>query len=225
MLAANNLDDVLDVPTARTNLGLGTMAQETATNYLTKAGNLAGLADAAAARTNLGLGVIATFDDTDFLQAANNLSELTNVPAARTALGLGTAATKAFGTSAGQLVELATGGKLPAVSGENLTNLPNTGQPIPTSSSFAVGTMAIFANAAGADMTDGSSNAGSGLRLYAGGPGNNGGSPSYAWQGQVSQSYGITPAGTWKNVTGRTVVASTSGADDYTRYGYFVRTA
>lgn len=36
--------------------GLGTMATETASNYLTKAGNLSGLASASTSRTNLGLG-------------------------------------------------------------------------------------------------------------------------------------------------------------------------
>lgn len=40
---------------ARTNLGLGTMAVETATDYLSKAGNLAGLGSASSARSNLGL--------------------------------------------------------------------------------------------------------------------------------------------------------------------------
>src|SRR6185503_3177356 len=55
MLAANNLSDVDDVPSSRNNLGLGTMAVETAANYLTKAGNLTGLANNATARTNLGV--------------------------------------------------------------------------------------------------------------------------------------------------------------------------
>lgn len=40
---------------------------------------------------------------------------------------LGTAAAKDVGTSAGNVVELATGGKLPAVDGSQLTNLPAAG--------------------------------------------------------------------------------------------------
>lgn len=55
MLSANNLSDVASIAAARTNLGLGTMAVETATNYLSKAGNLSGLANAATARANLGV--------------------------------------------------------------------------------------------------------------------------------------------------------------------------
>lgn len=73
LLAANNLDDLADIPTARDNLGLGTAALEDTdafissddyddfmqasvlSSLLTKAGNLAGLGDAAQARVNLGL--------------------------------------------------------------------------------------------------------------------------------------------------------------------------
>lgn len=57
---ASNLSDLTDAATARTNLGLGTMGVEVATDYLSKAGNLAGLASTATSRTNLGLGSIAT---------------------------------------------------------------------------------------------------------------------------------------------------------------------
>jgi hypothetical protein len=60
---AGNLSGLADTGTARTNLGLGTMATATATDYLSKAGNLSGLASPSTARTNLGLGTIATFND------------------------------------------------------------------------------------------------------------------------------------------------------------------
>jgi hypothetical protein len=60
---AGNLSGLADTGTARTNLGLGTMATATATDYLSKAGNLSGVASPSTARTNLGLGTIATFND------------------------------------------------------------------------------------------------------------------------------------------------------------------
>lgn len=57
LLSVNNLNDVANVAASRTNLGLGTMAVETATDYLTKAGNLTGLANPATSRTNLGVAI------------------------------------------------------------------------------------------------------------------------------------------------------------------------
>ena len=67
LVKANNLSDLTSASTARTNLGLGTIATEAAADYLTKAGNLSGLSSASTARTNLGLGTIAT-------QAASNVA-------------------------------------------------------------------------------------------------------------------------------------------------------
>lgn len=67
LVKSNNLSDLTSASTARSNLGLGTIATEAAADYLTKAGNLSGLASASTARTNLGLGTIAT-------QAASNVA-------------------------------------------------------------------------------------------------------------------------------------------------------
>jgi hypothetical protein len=60
LLKADNLSGLTNTATARTNLGLGTMATQTATSYLDKAGNLSGLTNTASARYNLGLGTMAT---------------------------------------------------------------------------------------------------------------------------------------------------------------------
>jgi len=59
---ANNLSDLASASTARTNLGLGTMATATASDYLSKANNLSDVADAETARQNLGLGDAAKQD-------------------------------------------------------------------------------------------------------------------------------------------------------------------
>jgi len=62
---ANNLSDLPNVATARTNLGVTATGADT--TYAFRSNNLSDLANAATARTNLGLGTIAT-------QAANNVS-------------------------------------------------------------------------------------------------------------------------------------------------------
>lgn len=131
LLTANNLSDVADTGTARTNLGLGAAALRNVgttsgtvadgadtriTGAAQKASNLADLTDPAAARTNLGLGnsatravgtgagQVAAGDDpriTGSLLATDNLSDVADVPTSRTNLGLGNAATRNVGTLTG----------------------------------------------------------------------------------------------------------------------------
>ena len=95
LLTTNNLSDLDNAGTARTNLGLGTAATSASTDFLAVSNNLSDLNSAATARTNLGLGTAATSASSDFLAVSNNLSDLNNAGTARTNLGLGTAATSA----------------------------------------------------------------------------------------------------------------------------------
>ena len=125
MAIANNLSDLNNAGTARTNLGLGTASTSASTDFLQVSNNLSDLNNATTARTNLGLGNVATLStgvangnvivadstglpvidgsqltgitatDSTKLAIANNLSDLNNAGTARTNLGLGTASTSA----------------------------------------------------------------------------------------------------------------------------------
>ncbi len=152
---ANNLSDLNNVGTARTNLGLGTASTKdtgvangnvivadatglpvidgsqltgiTATDStkLAIANNLSDLNNVGTARTNLGLGTASTSASSDFLAVSNNLSDLNNVGTARTNLGLGTASTKDTGVANGNVI-VADATGLPVIDGSQLTGITAT---------------------------------------------------------------------------------------------------
>ena len=90
---SGNLAGLGNVATARTNLGLGTLATRNSNEFLETANSLSDVASVSAARTNLGLGTAATQANSFFLQSANNLSDLVNASTARNNLGLTALAT------------------------------------------------------------------------------------------------------------------------------------
>ncbi|MEO5336023.1 MAG: tail fiber protein [Magnetospirillum sp. WYHS-4] len=154
---ARTLLDDIDAAAARATLGLGTAATlnagaapgnlvqldgsgalpgVSAANLTNVPGNytanpqLAALAALASAADKLpyftGSGTASLADITAF---ARMLLDDADAAAARATLELGTASTLNAGTAAGNLVQLDGSGALPAVSGANLTNLPNAGLP------------------------------------------------------------------------------------------------
>ena len=64
-----------------------------------------------------------SFSSSGFLATGNNLSDVANAGTARTNLGLGTSAVLNVGTSANNIPQLDSNGKLPALDGSQLTNL------------------------------------------------------------------------------------------------------
>lgn len=95
---AGNLAGLANVATARSNLGLGSMAIESANGFLRTTNNLSDVSSVVTARANLGLTSTATQPETYFLRTVNNLSEVPDKTVARTNLGLTTTATTALST-------------------------------------------------------------------------------------------------------------------------------
>ena len=119
---ANNLSDLNNAGTARTNLGLGNVA--TLSTGVSN-GNVI-VADSTGLPAIDGsqlTGITAT--DSTKLAIANNLSDLNNATTARTNLGLGNVATLSTGVSNGNVIVADSTG-LPAIDGSQLTGITAT---------------------------------------------------------------------------------------------------
>ena len=123
LLVANNLSDLANAGTARTNLGVAIGSNVQA--YDADLAAIAGLTSAADKGIQFtGSGSAGTYDLT---AAGKALLDDASASAQRTTLGLGTSSTLDVGTSANNIVQLDGSSRLPGVDGSQLTNVPETG--------------------------------------------------------------------------------------------------
>ena len=77
---SNNLSDVNNASTCRTNLGLGSSSTLSSLAFCQTANNLSDLANATTSRTNLGLGNLSILNDSSVITWSGASSIFTNSP-------------------------------------------------------------------------------------------------------------------------------------------------
>lgn len=127
--SANNLSDIGNAATARTNLGVTASGADT--TYLFRANNLSDLANATTARTNLGLGSIATQAASNVAITGGSITGITDLSVADGGTGSSTLTANAVllgnGTSALQTVAPGASGNVLKSNGTTWTSASSNG--------------------------------------------------------------------------------------------------
>ncbi len=168
---ASNLSDLASASAARSNLGLGTIATQSAGAVAITGGTIAGITDlavadggtgsstAAGARTNLGIGTIATQDASAAAITGGSVTGITDITiadggtgastaaGARTNLGLGTIATQDASAVA------ITGGTITGVTNLVLKNVANAFSALQTFDGGLAGTPQLITGSADVNLT------------------------------------------------------------------------
>lgn len=150
----------------------------------------------------------ATFDPASYYTTTQadgryaTLASLTSGLAAKAdSASLGAAASKGVGTSAGQLVEVQTGGKLPALDGSNLTGIAHRSRSLVTAS----GTLAVPAWATQCEI----------FAVGGGGSGDNTGGGTAGQPGSTGWGYLTFAAGAYSSLT---ITVGAAGNDTDTNW-------
>ena len=136
LLKVNNLSDLPNISTARTNLGAAS-----ATDLTTHTSNT----NNPHSTTAVSIGA---------LTASSNLGDIPNISTARTNLGLGTAATKNTGTAIANVVEVVSVGGIPGLPVLDGSNLIGVASPLETTDGTDSVTATTKLNFSGAKITD-----------------------------------------------------------------------
>lgn len=185
LISSNNLSDLTNVSTARTNLGLGSIAVYTSGSFLGSGNNLSDVPNKTTARINLGLTALATATT---VPAASGGTGLTSYGAANTILGVNAAGT------AYEAKSLVSGPGIAITSGTNTVisaigyHLSGTGKPFDLSVSNSYWTVITSGNYA-ISVVSGTPGQTFRIKVYQDGTGNR----TISWFSGINWDSGVIP--------------------------------